>query len=126
MNGGSTSESIGPGSGIGGSGQNSERRDGSMTTQALPSGRDRIEHQLEQWEDADEVVSELWGPTSGLVSREVRPWLSGDWLGHALHPLLTDVTIGCWTSAFVLDVVGGRAARRNARMLIGLGLLSVP
>ncbi|HEY8653453.1 MAG TPA: (2Fe-2S)-binding protein, partial [Dermatophilaceae bacterium] len=24
--------------------------------------------------------------------------LRGDWLGHAVHPLLTDVVIGTWTS----------------------------
>ena len=28
-------------------------------------------------------------------------------LGHALHPVPTDVVIGSWTSATVLDVLGG-------------------
>jgi len=49
--------------------------------------------------------------------------LSGTWLGHALHPLLTDVTIGSFVSASLLDVLGGddddgRAAER----LIAIGL----
>jgi nitrite reductase/ring-hydroxylating ferredoxin subunit len=50
--------------------------------------------------------------------------LSGSWLGHALHPLLTDVTIGSYTSAVALDWLGGRESAPAARRLIGLGLLS--
>ena len=50
--------------------------------------------------------------------------LSGSWLGHALHPLLTDVTIGSYTSAVALDWLGGRESAAAARRLIGLGLLS--
>lgn len=52
--------------------------------------------------------------------------LRGDWMGHALHPLMTDVPIGCWTSAALLDAVGGRSSRGAARRLIGIGLLAVP
>ncbi len=33
--------------------------------------------------------------------------LRGDWLGHAVHPLLTDLVLGTWTSASVLDLLGG-------------------
>lgn len=51
--------------------------------------------------------------------------LRGDWLGHALHPLLTDVVIGTWTSASVLDAVGGEDARGAARTLVGVGLAAV-
>ncbi len=42
--------------------------------------------------------------------------LRGDWLGHAVHPVLTDVVLGTWTSATILDLVGGRgvADRRAA------------
>lgn len=52
--------------------------------------------------------------------------LCGDWLGHAVHPLLTDVVIGSWTSATVLDLVGGREARAAAQTLVGVGLLAAP
>ncbi len=41
---------------------------------------------------------------------------------HSLHPLLTDVPIGAWTSATLLDLVGGSASRPAARKLIGIGL----
>ena len=33
--------------------------------------------------------------------------LRGEWLGHAVHPMLTDVALGTWTSASVLDLFGG-------------------
>jgi uncharacterized membrane protein len=52
--------------------------------------------------------------------------LRGEWLGHALHPLLTDFPLGCWTAAGLLDMVGGKRARPAAQRLIGLGLLFVP
>jgi nitrite reductase/ring-hydroxylating ferredoxin subunit/uncharacterized membrane protein len=54
----------------------------------------------------------------------VKDALSGTPLGHALHPLLTDLPIGTWTSASLLDVVGGRAARPASRRLIATGLLA--
>jgi uncharacterized membrane protein len=52
--------------------------------------------------------------------------LRGRWLGHALHPLLTDLPLGCFLAAGLLDVVGGRKGQRSAQRLIGLGLLAVP
>ena len=48
--------------------------------------------------------------------------LHGVWLGHPLHPALTDLPIGFWTSAFVLDLVGGRPARPAADALVGVGV----
>ena len=50
--------------------------------------------------------------------------LSGAWLGHPLHPALTDLPIGFWTSAWVLDIVGGKGSRDASRLLVGLGVLS--
>jgi uncharacterized membrane protein len=52
--------------------------------------------------------------------------LRGEHLGHALHPLLTDLPLGCFLSAALLDLVGGRSSRRAAQRLVGLGLLMVP
>lgn len=50
--------------------------------------------------------------------------LSGTWLGHALHPLMTDVVIGAWTSGLVLDVLGGDDEGRAARRLVGVGIVA--
>lgn len=74
----------------------------------------------------------LDGPASAVGSRVralplpagVRDVLTGRPLGHALHPLLTDLPIGAWTGATILDVVGGRHSDRAARRLIGVGILA--
>ncbi len=50
--------------------------------------------------------------------------LRGEWLGHPLHPLLTDLPIGCWTSAMLLDLFAGRRSRPAATLLVGAGVLS--
>jgi nitrite reductase/ring-hydroxylating ferredoxin subunit/uncharacterized membrane protein len=54
----------------------------------------------------------------------VKDLLSGTWLGHPLHPLLTDLPIGFWTSAWVLDLIGGKRSAPAARTLVGLGVLT--
>jgi len=54
----------------------------------------------------------------------VRDVLRGRWLGHPLHPALTDMPIGFWTSASFLDLVGGRSSRRAATTLLAAGNLA--
>jgi nitrite reductase/ring-hydroxylating ferredoxin subunit/uncharacterized membrane protein len=53
----------------------------------------------------------------------VKDALSGTWLGHALHPLLTDTVVGTWTSALILDLAGGRD-RAAADRLVAAGVLA--
>lgn len=50
--------------------------------------------------------------------------LTGTWLGHALHPLLTDFPLGMWMSGSVLDLFGGAGAAPHARRLVGLGVVA--
>jgi nitrite reductase/ring-hydroxylating ferredoxin subunit len=51
--------------------------------------------------------------------------MHGVWLGHPLHPALTDVPIGAWVGAAALDLLPGQ--RRAATAMVGVGLLaSVP
>jgi uncharacterized membrane protein len=45
-------------------------------------------------------------------------------IGHALHPLLTDLPLGFWTSATLLDLRGRHADREAAQRLVGAGLLA--
>ena len=42
----------------------------------------------------------------GEPARTVADALHGTWLGHPLHPVLTDVTIGAWTMGAVFDALG--------------------
>jgi hypothetical protein len=41
-----------------------------------------------------------------------------------VHPLLTDLVLGSWTSATVLDLLGGREWSAPAQSLVGTGLLA--
>jgi nitrite reductase/ring-hydroxylating ferredoxin subunit/uncharacterized membrane protein len=50
-------------------------------------------------------------------------FLHGTWLGHPLHPAITDVPVGAWTVAAVLDLVPSRRPRRTgpaAAIAIGI------
>jgi nitrite reductase/ring-hydroxylating ferredoxin subunit/uncharacterized membrane protein len=90
--------------------------------------RPRLHHLVERIGAAaalDGPAEALAGWVRGAVPRgPVKDALSGTALGHALHPLLTDLPIGTWTSAAILDVVGGRAARPASRRLIAAGILA--
>jgi nitrite reductase/ring-hydroxylating ferredoxin subunit len=58
-----------------------------------------------------------------LGNELVRDALTGRWLGHSLHPVLTDLPIGFWTSAFTLDLIGGKRSRKASQRLVGIGVL---
>jgi len=71
----------------------------------------------------DRVVRPAHRAVSALLPRgPAKDALHGVWLGHPLHPLLTDLPIGFWTSAFVLDLAGGRRSQPAADALVGLGV----
>lgn len=74
-------------------------------------------------EALDAVATPLGRTVRTLVGAgPVKDALSGTWLGHALHPLLTDVPIGTWTSAGLLDLLGGKDAEGTADLLVGVGV----
>ena len=81
---------------------------------------------LEEATALDGPVDALRPKVDALFGREPQgPVLRGEWLGHAIHPVLTDVVIGTWTSATLLDLFGGRDSADAARRLVELGLLAV-
>lgn len=41
----------------------------------------------------------------GDTGKQIKDLLNGTWLGHPLHPVLTDVPVGAWVTTFVLDTV---------------------
>ena len=53
-----------------------------------------------------------------------RKVLSGYWMGHSAHPLLTDLPIGFWTSATALDALGRPEVAPASRRLVALGILA--
>src|SRR3954447_13833278 len=90
--------------------------------------RPRLHHLAERVGAAtslDGPAEAVAGWIRGIVPRgPVKDVLSGTPLGHALHPFLTDLPIGTWTSATLLDLVGGRAAEPAAERLIAAGILA--
>jgi uncharacterized membrane protein len=90
-----------------------------------PANMREVITRLEDDAGLDRVADRLRPAVERLPAR-VADALAGEWLGHASHPLLTDVPIGCWIATSVLDVVGGRGSRRAAQRLVAAGLLAVP
>ncbi len=80
---------------------------------------------LEASDALDPVVRAVRPLADALVADPTRrDVLRGAWLGHALHPPLTDVPIGLWTSTLALDLLGGPSSRSAATRLLGLGILT--
>lgn len=78
---------------------------------------------IEHFDRVDGVASSLAKAVGRAVQpRLVRNILSGTPLGHPLHPVLTDLPIGAWGMAAVLDAVGGRASEPAADILVAVGI----
>jgi len=63
---------------------------------------------------------------AGDTGRAAKNAMHGVWLGHPLHPVFTDVPIGAWTTALVLDAAAAarrdRGLARAADVAIAVGL----
>ena len=87
-------------------------------------------HPLRRLIDAVGHEEALEGPADRLAawvrptfeSRRIKNALSGVWLGHRLHPMLTDAVIGTWASAGLLDLLGDDGDASAARRLVGAGV----
>ncbi|MEV3921001.1 Rieske 2Fe-2S domain-containing protein [Actinomadura coerulea] len=85
----------------------------------------RAVHRLENAEALDKVAE----PVSSVVQRVIQPrlvrnLLSGTNTGHPAHPVLTDVVIGAWSMAGLLDVAGGPDAEPAADLLTAAGVVA--
>ncbi|HET6864891.1 MAG TPA: non-heme iron oxygenase ferredoxin subunit [Solirubrobacteraceae bacterium] len=78
---------------------------------------------LESAEFLDPVAQKVGKTVRGVLSGgPVKDALSGTWLGHAVHPMLTDVVIGSFTAASLLDLLAPGDDGRASERLIALGL----
>ncbi len=62
---------------------------------------------------------------AGTAGQKARNFLHGVWLGHPLHPVLTDIPLGSWTTAVVLDALeaaGNRGSSRGADLAVQIGI----
>ena len=80
--------------------------------------------------ESTEQLDRIAEPATELINDALdrtgwRDFLSGKrWLGHPLHPALTDLPIGFWTSALLVDFLGGKRSKRAATLLVAGGVLS--
>lgn len=76
-------------------------------------------------EGLQKAVSSAYS-AGGSAGRKVEDALHGTWLGHPLHPVLTDVPIGAWTVTVALDAADAisgndhNARGADAALLVGL------
>jgi nitrite reductase/ring-hydroxylating ferredoxin subunit len=74
-----------------------------------------------------QALDKVAAPARDLVHKllrrqDVKDALHGVWMGHPLHPVLAQLSLGSFVSAGVLDVAP--RTRRPATVLIALGLVS--
>ena len=91
-------------------------------TEGAPAGLVEIVHRLESEKALDGPVAVIDRLTQPLDAPGPSHVLSGAWMGHALHPLMTDFPLGAWMSATLLDLFGGQRARPAAQGLVAFGV----
>lgn len=80
---------------------------------------------LEAADGLDGVVTSVGRAADAVLPRgPLKDMLHGVWLGHPLHPLLTDLPIGFWTSAWILDLIPSKRFHPAADALVALGVAS--
>lgn len=94
---------------------------------------EKILDAIDQQNWVDPVADGLGGAVAGLYKaggdpgQKIKNFLHGTWLGHPLHPVLTDIPLGSWTAAFALDVMevatGRQEFGQGADAAVGIGLL---
>jgi nitrite reductase/ring-hydroxylating ferredoxin subunit/uncharacterized membrane protein len=74
---------------------------------------DAIEKQ--EWLEAaaDPISKAIHSLFPGEAGQAIKNALHGTWLGHPLHPVLTDIPVGAWTVAMVLDALGTLSGRSD-------------
>lgn len=78
---------------------------------------------VESAEFLDPVAEKVGKTVRNVVpAGAVKDALSGTWLGHAVHPMLTDVVIGSFTAASLLDLLAPGDDGCASERLIALGL----
>ena len=86
-----------------------------------------IVEQLGDIRSLQEASEPIQKAVKAAVQGEIKNFLHGTWLGHPLHPVLTDIPVGAWTAAVALDALetlgGGEACGRAADVAIGVGLV---
>jgi nitrite reductase/ring-hydroxylating ferredoxin subunit/uncharacterized membrane protein len=91
-----------------------------------PVARAAIAERIERLEVLDALGEPLQKGVRTVVPQQspLKDLLSGTWLGHPLHPPLTDVVVGAWTSALFVDLLGGDRTEEAADRLVAAGIVA--
>jgi uncharacterized membrane protein len=81
-------------------------------------------HALERTASLDRFDGLLRAASAPLGRGSLGRLLTGGPVGHAVHPPMTDLPIGLWTSSVLLDLVGRERDQRAADLLLAAGLVS--
>lgn len=81
---------------------------------------------LDKWADPiQQWLLKIFGPP-GQPKRKIKDMLNGTWLGHGIHPILTDIPLGAWSGTVLLDLVSlndeSEGVARGADLTLLLGL----
>ncbi|MEN6496306.1 MAG: Rieske 2Fe-2S domain-containing protein [Thermoguttaceae bacterium] len=87
--------------------------------------------QRQQWLETVDAgmqgVADVTLNGKGTVAQKIRNFLHGTWLGHPLHAAITDLPVGAWTTAAILDLremlTSDIRLRRGTDAAVGIGLL---
>jgi nitrite reductase/ring-hydroxylating ferredoxin subunit/uncharacterized membrane protein len=94
----------------------------------MSSRPNRLAHALddvEDWAALDRIAAPLRAAVAPLTAvRPLRNLLSGVPVGHAVHPSLAQLTVGCFLGAGLLDLRGRRDDRAASSTLIAAGMTS--
>jgi len=80
---------------------------------------DKLADPIQNW------LSKFFGQ-GGQPQRKLKDMLNGTWLGHPVHPTLTDIPIGSWSATLLLDLAwlskenDGMANGADLTLLLGL------
>jgi nitrite reductase/ring-hydroxylating ferredoxin subunit/uncharacterized membrane protein len=94
--------------------------DGGKVAQLVDSGIERQSGWLDPLAEQLQGLLNTAVEQSGPTGRRVKDFLNGTWLGHPLHPVLTDAAIGAWVTGAVLDLLGEEG---GADAALGLGIV---
>lgn len=97
---------------------------GSMTGRRQLTPLEPVVRRVESLEQLDAAGKKIAKTVRDSLPPGPKDVLSGTWLGHAVHPMLTDVVIGSFTSASLLDITAGETVGTARQRLVGLGLLA--
>jgi nitrite reductase/ring-hydroxylating ferredoxin subunit/uncharacterized membrane protein len=83
-----------------------------MASQALINAIEKQDLLEQASREIQPAIKEAF-KAGGEGGRQLKNFLHGTWLGHPLHPVLTDVPLGAWTAALALDAMEAISGRKE-------------